>query len=139
MSSEMRTVTILGSTGSVGCNTVELVEREPERFSVEALVANRNVAKLAEQAKRLRPRLVVVAQESAYAHLKDALAGSHIEIAAGAEAVIEAAARPAADWVMAAIVGAAGLEPTQRISESVPQKASRCRSAPSSDAMTSAQ
>lgn len=108
----MRTVTILGSTGSVGCNTVELVEREPERFSVEALVANRNVAKLAEQAKRLRPRLVVVAQESAYAHLKDALAGSHIEIAAGAEAVIEAAARPAADWVMAAIVGAAGLKPT---------------------------
>jgi 1-deoxy-D-xylulose-5-phosphate reductoisomerase len=111
MSSEMRTVTILGSTGSVGCNTVELVEREPERFAVEALVANRNVVKLAEQAKRLRPRLVVVAQEKAYAPLKEALAGCNIEVAAGAAAVIEAAARPA-DWVMAAIVGAAGLEPT---------------------------
>ena len=107
----MRTVTILGSTGSVGCNTVELVEREPERFAVEALVANRNVVKLAEQAKRLRPRLVVVAQEKAYAPLKEALAGCNIEVAAGAAAVIEAAARPA-DWVMAAIVGAAGLEPT---------------------------
>jgi len=111
MSNEMRTVTILGSTGSVGSNTVELVEREPERFSVEALVANRNVVKLAEQAKRLRPRLVVVAQDSAYGPLKDALAGSGIEIAAGADAVVDAAARPA-DWVMAAIVGAAGLKPT---------------------------
>jgi 1-deoxy-D-xylulose-5-phosphate reductoisomerase len=111
MSSEMRTVTILGSTGSVGSNTVELVEREPERFSVEALVANRNVAKLAEQAKRLHPRLVVVAEDRAYGPLKEALAGSGIEIAAGADAVVEAAARPA-DWVMAAIVGAAGLKPT---------------------------
>jgi 1-deoxy-D-xylulose-5-phosphate reductoisomerase len=110
MSSDMRTVTILGSTGSVGCNTVELVEREPERFAVEALVANRNVAKLAEQARRLRPRLVVVAQESAYLPLKEALAGCDIEIAAGADAVVDAAARPA-DWVMAAIVGAAGLKP----------------------------
>lgn len=111
MSSEMRTVTILGSTGSVGCNTVELIEREPERFVVEALVANRNVVKLAEQAKRLRPRLVVVAQEAAYLPLKEALAGSNIEVAAGRAAVVEAAARPA-DWVMSAIVGAAGLEPT---------------------------
>ncbi len=111
MGIEMRTVTILGSTGSVGCNTVELIEQEPDRFVVEALVANRNVVKLAEQARRLRPRLVAVAQESAYLPLKEALAGSNIEVAAGAAAVVEAAARPA-EWVMAAIVGAAGLEPT---------------------------
>ncbi|PKU25791.1 1-deoxy-D-xylulose-5-phosphate reductoisomerase [Telmatospirillum siberiense] len=111
MSSEKRSVTILGSTGSVGCNTVDLIEREPDRFVVEALVANRNVAKLAEQAKLLRPRLVVVAQENAYLPLKEALAGSNIEVAAGRAAVVEAAARPA-DWVMSAIVGAAGLEPT---------------------------
>ncbi|MDR3436689.1 1-deoxy-D-xylulose-5-phosphate reductoisomerase [Telmatospirillum sp.] len=107
----MRTITILGSTGSVGCNTVDLVEREPGRFAVEALVANKNVAKLAEQAKKLHPRLVVVADESAYLALKDAVAGCNIEVAAGAEAVIEAARRPA-DWVMSAIVGAAGLQPT---------------------------
>ncbi len=107
----MRSVTILGSTGSVGCNTVELIERDPDRFIVEALVANRNVVKLAGQAKRLRPRLVAVADEKAYLPLKEALAGSNIEVAAGRAAVVEAAARPA-DWVMAAIVGAAGLEPT---------------------------
>lgn len=111
MSSKARSVTILGSTGSVGCNTVDLIEREPERFVVEALVANRNVVKLAEQARRLRPRLVVVAEDSAYGPLKEALAGCNIEVAAGRSAVIEAAARPS-DWVMSAIVGAAGLEPT---------------------------
>ena len=106
-----RSVTVLGSTGSVGCNTIDLLEREPERFSVEALVANRNVEKLAEQARRLRPRFVAVADESAYGALKEALSGCDIEVAAGPQAVIEAAARPA-DWVMAAIVGAAGLQPT---------------------------
>ncbi len=111
MGNDMRTVTILGSTGSVGCNTVDLVEREPERFSVEALVANSNVEKLAEQARKLRPRYVAVASESAYKPLKEALFGCNIEVAAGSAAVIEAAARPA-DWVMAAIVGAAGLQPT---------------------------
>jgi 1-deoxy-D-xylulose-5-phosphate reductoisomerase len=111
MSSEIRSVTILGSTGSVGCNTVDLVEREPERFAVEALVANRNVEKLAEQARKLHPRFVAIAQESAYRPLKEALAGTNVEVAAGRQAVIEAARRPS-DWVMAAIVGAAGLQPT---------------------------
>ena len=106
-----RSVTVLGSTGSVGCNTIDLIEREPERFPVEALVANRNVEKLAEQARRLRPKLAAVADEAAYGALKEALFGSGVEVAAGAQAVIEAATRPA-DWVMAAIVGAAGLQPT---------------------------
>jgi len=106
-----RSVTILGSTGSVGANTVDLIDHAPEQFRVEALVANSNVVKLAEQAKRLRPALVAVADEAAYAPLKEALAGQGIEIAAGAEAVIAAAARPS-DVVVAAIVGAAGLQPT---------------------------
>ena len=106
-----RSVTVLGSTGSVGCNTIDLIEREPERFPVEALVANRNVEKLAEQARRLRPKLAAVADEAAYGALKEALFGSGVEVAAGSQAVIEAATRPA-DWVMAAIVGAAGLQPT---------------------------
>ena len=106
-----RRVTILGSTGSVGCNTVDLIEHRPERFVVEALTANRNARLLAEQAKRLRPSLAVVADPDSYDELKEALAGTGIEAAAGAAAVIEAASRPA-DLVMLAIVGAAGFEPT---------------------------
>lgn len=106
-----RSVTILGSTGSVGRNTVDLLARQPEKFSVEALTANRNVALLAEQARALRPRMVAIADSSLYADLKDALAGLSIEVAAGPAAIIEAASRPA-EWVMASIVGAAGLEPT---------------------------
>jgi 1-deoxy-D-xylulose-5-phosphate reductoisomerase len=106
-----RRLTILGSTGSIGCSTLDLVERNPEAFVVEALTANRSVARLAMQAKRFGARLAVVADESAYGDLKEALAGTGIEAAAGAKAVAEAAARPS-DWVMAAIVGAAGLEPT---------------------------
>ncbi|MBB6250441.1 1-deoxy-D-xylulose-5-phosphate reductoisomerase [Nitrospirillum iridis] len=106
-----RTVTILGSTGSVGCNTVELVARSPELYQVEALVARKNVDLLARQAKELRAKAAVVADEAHYGALKDALAGTGIEVAAGAQAVVDAATRPA-DWVMAAIVGAAGMEPT---------------------------
>ena len=106
-----RRVTILGSTGSVGRNTVDLIEHRPERFVVEALTANRNARLLAEQAKRLRPGLAVVADPDSYDELKEALAGTGIEAAAGAAAVIEAASRPA-DLVMLAIVGAAGFEPT---------------------------
>ena len=106
-----RRVTILGSTGSVGCNTLDLIARMPEAYPVEALTANGSAARLAEQAKRVRAKLAVVADQSRYRELKDALSGTGIEAAAGGHAVIEAAARPA-DWVMAAIVGAAGLAPT---------------------------
>ncbi|PGH53925.1 1-deoxy-D-xylulose-5-phosphate reductoisomerase [Azospirillum palustre] len=106
-----RSVTILGSTGSVGTQTVDLVSRDPERFPVEALTANRNVTLLAQQARQLNARLAVVADTAAYAELKQLLSGTGIEVAAGSEAVAAAAERPA-DWVMAAIVGAAGLEPT---------------------------
>ncbi|MFP5515309.1 MAG: 1-deoxy-D-xylulose-5-phosphate reductoisomerase [Alphaproteobacteria bacterium] len=106
-----RSVTILGSTGSVGTQTVDLVARDPERFPVEALTANRNVALLAKQARDLKARMAVVADPAGYAELKGLLSGTGIEVAAGAEAVVAAAERPA-DWVMAAIVGAAGLEPT---------------------------
>ncbi len=108
---EPRRVTVLGSTGSVGCNTIDLIERQPADFAVEALTAHRNVEMLATQARKLGARLAVIADASRYSALKIALAGSGVEAAAGPEAVIEAAARPA-DWVMAAIVGAAGLAPT---------------------------
>jgi len=106
-----RRVTILGSTGSVGRNTLDLIERQPEAFAVEALTANDSVGRLAEQARRVGAKLAVVADSSRYQDLKEALAGSGVEVAAGAPAVAEAAGRPA-EWVMAAIVGAAGLAPT---------------------------
>jgi 1-deoxy-D-xylulose-5-phosphate reductoisomerase len=106
-----RRVTILGSTGSIGRNTVDLITRAPGRFQVEALTGNRNVALLAEQARTLKARLAVVADSALYGELREALAGSDVLAAAGPEAVAEAAARPA-EWVMAAIVGAAGLKPT---------------------------
>ncbi len=106
-----RTVTILGSTGSVGCSTIDLIEREPQKFRVEALTANTNWQALAEQAYQLKPNFVAVADQGAYAPLKEALAGTGIAVGAGEEAVTEAASR-SADWVMAAIVGAAGLAPT---------------------------
>jgi 1-deoxy-D-xylulose-5-phosphate reductoisomerase len=106
-----RGVTILGSTGSVGQSTVDLIARDPESYRVEALVAGNSVEALAEQARRLRARVAVVANEQRYRALKDALVGTSIEAAAGPTAVIEAAARPA-EWVMAAVVGFAGLEST---------------------------
>jgi 1-deoxy-D-xylulose-5-phosphate reductoisomerase len=108
---EKRRVAILGSTGSVGCNTVELVAATADAYEVEALVALRNVERLASQARHVRAKLAVIADESRYRALKSLLEGSGIEVAAGASAVVDAAARPS-DWVMAAIVGAAGLAPT---------------------------
>ncbi|MBT3360025.1 MAG: 1-deoxy-D-xylulose-5-phosphate reductoisomerase [Rhodospirillales bacterium] len=110
---EPRRVTILGSTGSVGCSTIDLVGRQPDTFQVEALTGNSNVSLLADQARALNARLAVVADEARYADLKKELAGSGVEVAAGAEAIVEAADRPA-DWVMSSIVGAAGLRPTMQ-------------------------
>jgi 1-deoxy-D-xylulose-5-phosphate reductoisomerase len=107
----LRSVSILGSTGSVGTQTVELVAAEPQRFRVRALVAGRNVALLAEQAIALHAERAVVADPTCYQALKQALAGSSVEVAAGADAVTEAAAL-GADWTMAAITGAVGLAST---------------------------
>jgi len=107
----VKRVTVLGSTGSIGCSTLDLVARNRDRFELVALTAHRNVMGLVEQARRLNPSLAVIADESLYATLKAELAGSGIEVAAGAEAVVEAARR-SSDWVMAGIVGAAGLAPT---------------------------
>ncbi|NQW09678.1 MAG: 1-deoxy-D-xylulose-5-phosphate reductoisomerase [Alphaproteobacteria bacterium] len=107
----VRRITILGSTGSVGCNTLDLIERHPDRFQVDTLAAGRNAALLAEQARRVGARFVALADPAGLAELRDALAGTEIEVAAGPQAVVTAAERDA-DWTMAAIVGAAGLAPT---------------------------
>lgn len=106
----MRTVTILGATGSVGTSTLDLVERAQDRFRVRALTANCDVAKLAAAARRTGAELAVVADEACLPALRDALAGTPTRVAGGRAAVIEAAAG-GADWTMGAIVGCAGLEP----------------------------
>ncbi|GEO81754.1 1-deoxy-D-xylulose-5-phosphate reductoisomerase [Pararhodospirillum oryzae] len=106
-----RRLSVLGSTGSIGKSTLDLVTRNRERYQVVALTANSNAEALAAQARDVGAEVAVVADPAAYGALKDALAGSGIEAQAGPEAVVEAAARDA-DWLMAAIVGAAGLAPT---------------------------
>ncbi len=105
-----RRVTIFGATGSIGCNTVDLIAADPDAYEVVALSGGRNVERLAEQARRLKAEVAVTAHPECYDALKSALSGSGIEAAAGADAIMEAALRPA-DWVMSAIVGAAGLPP----------------------------
>ena len=106
----MKTVTILGATGSVGTSTLDLVEREPDRFRVVALTANCDVDRLAAAAIRTRARIAAVADEGCLPALRDALAGTGIAAAGGASGIDEAA-RSGADWTMGAIVGCAGLEP----------------------------
>ena len=106
-----RSLSILGATGSIGKNTLDLVSRTPDAFEIIALTAQNRVAELAESAKRVGARLAVIGNERQYGELKSLLSGTGIKVAAGPTAVIAAAAEPA-DCVMAAIVGAAGLEPT---------------------------
>jgi len=111
-----RTVTLLGATGSIGASTIDLLRQEAPRYHVEAVTADRNAAALARLARELGARIAVVADPAAYGELKAELFGSNIEAAAGPEAVVEAAQRPA-DWVMAAITGAASLKPTLAAAE----------------------
>jgi 1-deoxy-D-xylulose-5-phosphate reductoisomerase len=107
----VKTVTILGATGSVGTSTLDLVERAPDQFRVIALTANCDVARLAAAAIRTRAERAVVADETCLPALREALAGTGIAAAGGACAVGEAAAM-GAEWTMGAIVGCAGLAPT---------------------------
>jgi 1-deoxy-D-xylulose-5-phosphate reductoisomerase len=106
-----RTVTVLGSTGSVGTQTVQLLAASPDRFKVRALVGGRNARLLAEQARSLSAECAVIADADCLPTLRDALSDTAIRAEAGADAVIAAAALDA-DWTMAAITGAAGLAPT---------------------------
>jgi 1-deoxy-D-xylulose-5-phosphate reductoisomerase len=107
----VRSVTVLGATGSIGASTIDLIKRGRGRFRIEALCANRNAAELARLARELGARYAAIADANAYRDLKDALAGSGIETGGGPAALIEAAERPA-ELVMAAISGAIGLKPT---------------------------
>jgi 1-deoxy-D-xylulose-5-phosphate reductoisomerase len=112
----VKTVTVLGSTGSIGCSTADLLAANPDRYRVLALVGNRNAKLLAEQARTLRAELAVCADPAMHGELQEALAGSGVRVACGADAVLHAA-RLGADWTMAAITGVAGLGPTLAAAE----------------------
>jgi 1-deoxy-D-xylulose-5-phosphate reductoisomerase len=107
----VKKISILGATGSIGKSTLDLIERSPNAFEVEAVTACRNVAVLAQVARQTNAKLAVIAEEQRLGELNDALAGSGCRGAAGQTALVEAATGEA-DFVMAAIVGCAGLEPT---------------------------
>ena len=106
----MRRVSILGATGSIGQNTIDLIARAPQDYDVVALTGAGNIKQLADDARKLNAQVAVTAHEHLLDDLTAALEGSGVEAAAGVSAVTEAASRPS-DWVMSAIVGAAGLAP----------------------------
>lgn len=107
---------MLGATGSIGQNTLDLVRRDREAYDVVALTGGANIARLAADARELGAEIAVTAHDDRLEELRAALAGSGVEAAAGAQAIRDAATRPA-DWVMSAIVGAAGLAPGMRVLE----------------------
>ncbi|WP_428027633.1 1-deoxy-D-xylulose-5-phosphate reductoisomerase [Altererythrobacter sp.] len=106
-----RSISILGATGSVGEQTLDLIRRNREDWRVEALTANGRVSELASLAREFDAKVAVVADEARLPELREALSGTQIEVAAGRDALCEAAARPV-DLTLAAIVGCAGLAPT---------------------------
>jgi 1-deoxy-D-xylulose-5-phosphate reductoisomerase len=111
-----RSVTLLGATGSIGSSTIDLLQREPGHYRVEAVTANRNAKLLAKLALELGASFAAIGDPHSFAELKAELSGSGIEAGGGADALVEAAQRPA-DWVMAAITGAASLKPTLAAAE----------------------
>jgi 1-deoxy-D-xylulose-5-phosphate reductoisomerase len=110
----MKHITLLGSTGSIGCSTLDVVRHNPDRFSVTALVAGKNVARMVEQCLEFMPRFAVMDDEAGARELRVTLRqhGSRTEVMSGQQAACEMAALDDVDQVMAAIVGAAGLVPT---------------------------
>ncbi|MDP7601763.1 MAG: 1-deoxy-D-xylulose-5-phosphate reductoisomerase, partial [Rhodospirillales bacterium] len=111
-----RRVTILGATGSVGCNTLDLIRNQPDQFAIEALTGNKNVDLLISQAKEFTPKLAVIGDDALYGELKDGLSGTDIAAASGQAAMLEAADVPS-EIVIAGIVGVAGLAPTLKAAQ----------------------
>ena len=106
----VRRISVLGATGSIGTSTLDVIARDPSRFEVVALTAHTNAEGLAVAARASGAAIAVISDESRYGQLKDLLAGSGIETAAGNAAIEDCAAAPA-DCVVAAMMGAAGLKP----------------------------
>ncbi len=106
----MRSISILGATGSIGASTVDLIKRNRDRYRDETVAAGRNAGALAKVAREVGAAVAVVSDDAAYAELKDALPGPGVEAAAGEAPLVEHATRPA-DWVMASNGGANGVQP----------------------------
>lgn len=117
MGTQRKKISILGSTGSIGTQTLDVVADHTDRFEVRALVAGSNWKLLAEQARQFHPELVVIGSEEAYSPLRDSLEGTDIRVLSGPEAIVEAATLPDVDMVVAAMVGYSGLLPTLRAVE----------------------
>ncbi len=107
----MKRLAILGSTGSIGSQTLDVVERHPDKFKVQLLTAYRNVDQLIAQAKKHRPETVIIVDEENYSVLRDRLSGLPIKVHAGIDAVTQAVAKEGIDMVVAAMVGFSGLRP----------------------------
>lgn len=105
-------IAILGSTGSIGTQTLDVVRHNPDRFEVYALVANRSIDRLIAQAKEFHPEVVCIADETLYTPLKETLSDLPCKVWAGAQAIAEMVTMPSIDVVVAAMVGYAGLRPT---------------------------
>lgn len=112
MSINRKNIAVLGSTGSIGTQTLDIVSEYPDRFHAGVLTARHNWQLLAQQAKKYNPEKVVISDPQYYLPLKDALAGTEIEVAAGAEEIAAAATLPQVDIVVTAMVGYSGLIPT---------------------------
>ena len=108
----MKNISILGSTGSIGTQTLDVIRANPELYKVVALTAQNNAEILIAQALQYKPELVVICNEQKYLQVKEALTGETIKVLAGEEGLCEAASLPAADFVVTAIMGAVGLKPT---------------------------
>lgn len=108
----MKSIIILGSTGSIGTNTLDIVQRFPEEFRVIGLTGGANIDKLEEQIRMFRPQAVAVSSESSAAALRSRCSGLSIDILSGEEGIAQIGAMPGAELVISAIVGAAGLVPT---------------------------
>ena len=109
---ELKRVAILGSTGSIGTQALEVIEEQPELFEVEVLTAHSNADLLIQQALKFNPNAVVVTDESKYAQVKEALASTDIKVFAGKAALEQVVQMDTIDVVLTALVGAAGLTPT---------------------------
>ena len=109
---KQKLITLLGSTGSIGTQALDVVRQHPDRFGVYALVANNSVERLAEQVREFRPQVAVIANEAKREALSELVGDVPVEICAGTEAICQVAASTEADIVLAAMVGFAGLRPT---------------------------
>jgi 1-deoxy-D-xylulose-5-phosphate reductoisomerase len=112
MNTSIKRIALFGSTGSIGTQALEVIEANPDKFSVEVLTCNGNADLLIQQAIKFQPNIVVITDESKYAKLKDALSSTDIKVFAGEKALEEVASMDVYDLMLAAIVGYAGLKPT---------------------------